>query len=179
MRIIGGNFRGKKITAPETLQVRPTTDFAKTGLFNILLNKFQLSEITALDLYAGLGSITYELFSRGCTNIDAADRNRDCAVFMQRTLEQLRAPFSVKAFQSDAVAFLQKNTKAYDLIFADPPFEDEVAETLLNTIREYNKLKPGGLFILEHITGRKYSDLPGFQEARKYGNVSFSFFHVD
>jgi 16S rRNA (guanine966-N2)-methyltransferase len=176
VRIIGGNLRGKKITAPESLPVRPTTDFAKTGLFNILLNKFDLSEIAALDLYAGTGSITYELYSRGCMNIDAADRNRDCASFMQKTLEQLRAPHSVKAFQADAVAFLQKNAKAYDLIFADPPFEEEVASILLNTIREYHKLKPDGLFILEHVTGRKYNELPGFEESRKYGNVSFSFF---
>jgi len=178
VRIIGGNFRGKLITAPASLPVRPTTDFAKTGLFNILLNHFDIDEIQALDLYAGTGSITYELLSRGCTSIHAADRNKDCVQFIRNTLEKLRAPGNVKVYQADAAIFLTKNNTAYDVIFADPPFEDEVAQDLLTIIHDYKKLKPDGIFILEHITGKNYSTLPGFYDMRKYGNVSFSFFHA-
>ncbi|MEP7265176.1 MAG: 16S rRNA (guanine(966)-N(2))-methyltransferase RsmD [Bacteroidota bacterium] len=179
MRIIGGNFRGKKLVAPASLLVRPTTDFAKTGLFNILLNRYDLPEVKVLDLFSGTGSITYELLSRGCTKLHAVDRNRDCVNFIRHTLERLRAPGSVRVYQSDALTFLQKNNDVYDIIFADPPFEEEHAEALLNNIREYKIINPGGLFVLEHVTGKNYSLLPGFEETRKYGSVSFSFFSVD
>lgn len=179
MRIIGGNYRGKKLVAPASLPVRPTTDFAKTGLFNILLNRYELSEVKVLDLFAGTGSITYELLSRGCTKLHAVDRNKDCVTFIRQTLERLRAPGSVRVYQADALTFLQKNNDVYNIIFADPPFEEEYAETLLNTIREYKIINAEGWFILEHITGKDYSLLPGFEETRKYGNVSFSFFNVD
>jgi 16S rRNA (guanine966-N2)-methyltransferase len=179
VRIIGGSFRGKKLIAPDSLQVRPTTDFAKTGLFNLLLNRYDLPEIKVLDLYAGTGSITYELLSRGCSTIHAVDRNKDCVNFIRQTLERLRAPGTVKAFQADAITFLQKNMETYDVIFADPPFEEDLAADLLEVIRFAKKLDNGGVFVLEHITGRDYSLLNGFQECRKYGNVSFSFFGAD
>ncbi len=179
MRIIGGNYRGKKLTAPESLAVRPTTDFAKTGLFNLVLNRYDLEDIKVLDLYSGTGSITYEFLSRGCISIHAADRNRDCVAFIRQTLEKLRAPSNVRVYQADAVTFLQKNSDTYNLIFADPPFDEELAETLLTTITEYKKLAPGGVFILEHKTGKNYSELKGFEETRKYGHVSFSFFGAD
>jgi 16S rRNA (guanine966-N2)-methyltransferase len=179
VRIIGGNFRGKKLTAPDSLAVRPTTDFAKTGLFNLVLNRYDLEDIKVLDLYSGTGSITYEFLSRGCSFIHAADRNRDCVAFIRQTLEKLRAPSNVRVYQADALSFLQKDSNQYDLIFADPPFEEEMAEKLLNTITEFKKLAPGGVFILEHKTGKNYSELQGFEESRKYGNVSFSFFGAD
>ena len=176
MRIIGGIYRGKKITAP-LLTVRPTTDFAKTGLFNIINNRYNLSQCRILDLFAGTGSITYEFISRGCRFIDCIDRNSECVKFINQTLENLRSPTTVKTAQSDAITWLQKTTSKYDIIFADPPFEMEICATLKDLIFKEGKLTKDGVFIFEHQSEKDYNQLDHFQESRKYGNVTFTFFN--
>lgn len=176
MRIIGGNFKGKKLVAPSTLPVRPTTDFAKTGLFNIINNRYRFSAISVLDLFTGTGSITFELFSRGCVNVIAVDKDAGCIKFIDEILEILNAPATVQTIQAYALPWLQKANESFDIIFADPPFEMEIAEALIKIVFESDKLLPGGTLILEHSSARRYSHLPQFIETRKYGNVSFSFF---
>ena len=178
MRIIGGNFRGKKIVAPESLPVRPTTDYAKTGLFNILNNRFNFNDIQVLDLFAGTGSITYELLSRGCTRIHCVDRNAGCIHFIKSTLEKLRSPASVKTAHADALTWLEKSVVKYDVIFADPPFEMDIASELTQLVFDNIKLATDGLLIIEHQSTKDYSQLAHFSEARKYGNITFSFFTV-
>ena len=176
MRIIGGNFRGKKIIAPETLPVRPTTDFAKTGLFNILNHRFSFPQIKVLDLFAGTGSITYEFLSRGCTTIHCVDRNAGCVQFITTTLEKLRSPATIRVAHADALTWLEKSSSKYDVIFADPPFEMEIAGDLSQLVFNTDKLSDNGLLIIEHQSTKNYSHLPHFSEARKYGNITFSFF---
>jgi 16S rRNA (guanine966-N2)-methyltransferase len=177
VRIIGGLYRGKKIQAPESLPVRPTTDFAKTGLFNILLNHYDLEKIRVLDLFAGTGSISYELLSRGCSEIDIVDRNKACVQFIRQTMEKLRAPSGIRVHYADALTFLGKDQQKYDVIFADPPFDMEITQDLVHSVHDLNKLDDDGLLITEHQSLKNYSGLPGFYEMRKYGNVSFSFFN--
>ena len=175
MRIIGGNFRGKKIVAPESLPVRPTTDYAKTGLFNILNHRFNFNEILVLDLFAGTGSITYEFLSRGCERIHCVDRDSGCVQFIKSTLERLRSPSSVKAAHADALTWLEKSVVKYDVIFADPPFEMDIANELSQLVFNNDKLATNGLLIIEHQSTKDYSLLTHFSEARKYGNITFCF----
>lgn len=176
MRIIAGQYRGKKITAPESLPVRPTTDFAKTGLFNMLNHRYNFNTIKVLDLFSGTGSITYEFLSRGCSQIIAVDKNAGCIKFIDQTLEQLRAPSSVFTAKDDAISWINNNIEKFDIIFADPPFEMEITEELINTVFENKTLLPGGSLILEHQTLKDHSGLEHFVESRKYGNITFSFF---
>jgi 16S rRNA (guanine966-N2)-methyltransferase len=176
VRIIGGTLRGKKLLAPDSLPVRPTTDFAKTGLFNILSVQFNFNECTVLDLYAGTGSITYEFLSRGCTKIECVDRHAACIKYIKETIEKLKFEGDIKVTLADAFTYLGKNNHQFDIIFADPPFADEITEGLAQIVFRAGKLKDGGMLIIEHITGKDYQDLNHFIETRKYGNVSFSFF---
>ena len=175
MRIISGRFRGKNIIAPASLPVRPTTDFAKTGLFNILNNKVEFEKVSFLDLFSGTGNISYEFISRGCTRITAVDADRQCIRFITDTAERLQAA-GVRVIREDVFRFLMNCPDAYDVIFADPPFDLQKSLELPSIIFQNNLLKPGGWFILEHASGKELNIDPHFKETRKYGHVSFSFF---
>src|SRR5690242_4564737 len=106
MRIISGEFKGRNIIAPSSLPVRPTTDFAKTGLFNILTNHFDFEEISVLDLFAGTGSISFEFASRGTKKITAVDSNTGCLKFIKEYSQKLNIN-SIKTIKSDAFRFLE------------------------------------------------------------------------
>ncbi|MFZ9777853.1 MAG: RsmD family RNA methyltransferase [Schleiferiaceae bacterium] len=172
MRIIRGNHRGKILRAPSSLPVRPTTDMAKEGLFNVLENRVDWSDVLALDLFAGTGNLSYELASRGCPDVTAVDSFRDCTRFIAKTSEQLQFP--IRALTEDALRFLQKNPGRWDLILADPPYDfalhAEVTDAALN------RLSPEGLFVLEHGADTDLSSHPQFTQLRRYGSVHFSFF---
>jgi 16S rRNA (guanine966-N2)-methyltransferase len=176
VRIIGGHYRGKKITAPENLPVRPTTDYAKTALFNILNSRYNFESLKVLDLYSGSGSILYEFLSRGSENITAVDSSSYCVNFINSTLLLLKAPASAKIIRSDAGEYLLNSNEKFDIIFADPPFDDNAADMLIEKVFSLNKLEEKGLFILEHKTGNNMSEKPYFITSRKYGNITFSFF---
>ena len=175
MRIISGKYRGKIITAPADLSVRPTTDFAKTGLFNIINSNYNLSALSVLDLFAGSGSISYEFVSRGCKNLIAIDKNPKCVYFIQQTFEKLNI-VQAHATKNDALQYLEKTNQTFDIIFADPPFDLEVIADLHKLIFDKNLLNKKGMFVFEHESSKDYSTLESFEEIRKYGNVSFSFF---
>mgnify|MGYP003123993663 CR=1 FL=1 len=174
-RIISGKHRGRKIAAPRNLPTRPTTDMAKESLFNILNNHFYFDEIKFLDLCAGTGNISYELASRGCTDISAVDADNACVKFMEKTVTDLNFEgFTV--YRSDIMQFIARDYKSYDLIFADPPFDFEQYEELVDQIFFKNLVAEGGMLVIEHQSRTSLEDLPNFTEKRKYGNVTFSFF---
>jgi 16S rRNA (guanine(966)-N(2))-methyltransferase RsmD len=174
-RIISGKHRGRRIAAPKNLPTRPTTDMAKESLFNILNNHFYLDDIRFLDLCAGTGNISYELASRGCTNITAVDADHACVKFIEKVASDLSFEgFSV--VKSDVLDFIAKDYKTYDLIFADPPFDYQPYEKLVDQIFFKNLLDEEGLLVIEHQSRTSLEHLPHFFESRKYGNVSFSFF---
>jgi 16S rRNA (guanine966-N2)-methyltransferase len=175
VRIISGKYRSKQILAPAGLPARPTTDFAKTGLFNVLNNLIDYENISALDLFSGTGNITYELVSRGCKSITAVDIDRHCIKFIESTIGRLNAA-NVSVVKSDVFSYLMNSFNTFDLIFADPPFNLEEAEKIPAMVFNRNLLNSGGLLVLEHAAGKNYKEHPGFRETRKYGNVSFSFF---
>jgi 16S rRNA (guanine966-N2)-methyltransferase len=174
MRIVSGKWKGKRIVAPKNLPTRPTTDFAKEGLFNILNNRFFFDDLRVLDLFAGTGNIAYEFASRGAGEITCVDQNKGCVRFIGEMADDLGA--NIQPVQLDAWLFVQKTTTSYDIVFADPPYDWDKHEALAEAIIQKGFLKEGGEAIIEHSADTDLSHLPGFFEHRKYGHVHFSFF---
>lgn len=175
MRIITGSFKGRKILVPRGLQVRPTTDFARTGLFNILENHLEWAETDALDLFSGSGSISIELISRGARHVTSVDQSNTAIQFIHKICENLDIS-NLTPIRGDALAFAKSTRARYGLIFCDPPYEWEHARELLTVIHSRELLVPGGWLVYEHSARENYSDIQGFFDHRKYGKVNFSFF---
>jgi 16S rRNA (guanine(966)-N(2))-methyltransferase RsmD len=176
MRIISGKYKGRRITAPKKLPVRPTTDMAKEGLFNILNNRFYFDEIAVIDLFSGTGNISYEFASRGVGQITSIDGNHGCVKFIETTSQNLEMP--IKAVMSDVLSFLQKTDLNANIIFADPPYDmgkDEL-EKIIAFVFEREILLPEGELIIEHAKKMDLSNSPQFLSKRKYGSSAFSFF---
>lgn len=175
MRIISGKYKGKIISPPAGLGVRPTTDFAKTGLFNILNNHFNFEDVSVLDIFCGSGSITYEFLSRGCSNIIAVDKNFNCIKFIREFVKGLNEN-RVKIVCHDAFKLVAASTEQFDIVFADPPYAMKEVESLPDLIFNKKILTPNAWFILEHRDNLSFDQHPFFKERRTYGNVSFSIF---
>ncbi|MDR1876143.1 MAG: 16S rRNA (guanine(966)-N(2))-methyltransferase RsmD [Flavobacteriaceae bacterium] len=179
IRIIAGKLKGRRILAPRHFEVRPTTDFAKEALFSIINHQYLIQEISVLDLFAGIGSMSYEFASRGCKDITSVEINGKHVKFILDTLKVLDLRNEVNVVKQDVFSFIEKKShKTYDIIFADPPFEmeDKEYEKLLTSVLTHNFLSKRGRFILEHNTRKDLSAHPDFIESRKYGNIRFSFF---
>jgi 16S rRNA (guanine966-N2)-methyltransferase len=176
MRIISGIYKGKRLTAPKNLPVRPTTDFAKEALFNILNHRIDFEEITLLDLFSGTGNISYEFASRGTQEITSVDVDFGCIKYIQKIAEELSFP--IKAMKTDVLKYLQASTDSFDVIFADPPynFSLEQLNTLVEMVFQNNKLNKEGFLIIEHSKHNDLSSISHFKESRKYGGSVFSFF---
>jgi len=178
MRIISGKFRSKVIMAPESLPVRPTTDMAKEALFNWLAFRMDFEEITALDLFAGTGNITYELMSRGTERIVCVDKHPACVRFISDTIKKLGAGRGIELYNTDAVIALERVKMTFDFIFADPPFDYPDHKKIVTNILDRKLLKEDGWLAVEHPKNVDLKDVPGFAESRHYGKVYFSFFQL-
>ena len=176
IRIISGKYKGRRITAPKNLPIRPTTDRAKEALFNILTNQYYIPELKVLDLFTGSGSIAYEFASRGVKDLQAVDRNYPVVKFVSKTAKDFDLP--IKVIKYDVIKFLEKTTDTYDLIFADPPYdlEAETQKKMIDLVFDRKLLNPDGIFILEHKEQLDFSQHPHFDSSRKYGMTVFSFF---
>jgi 16S rRNA (guanine966-N2)-methyltransferase len=175
MRITSGTHKGRNIIAPKNLPVRPTTDFAKQALFNILANQFDFSEISVLDLFSGTGGISFEFASRGCNKIIAVDNDFGCCRFISETISKLGFK-SIDVVKSDALKFLSNTTKKFDVIFADPPFSYEKHADIAEHVFKNNLLNEIGWLIIEHPLTIDFSSAEHFLQNRKYGNLIFSIF---
>jgi 16S rRNA (guanine(966)-N(2))-methyltransferase RsmD len=175
MRIITGKYRGKQIHTPINLPVRPTTDFAKESLFNVLNNIVDIESLTVLDLFAGTGSISYEFFSRGSELVTAIDIDPHCVAFINKMALSMKAE-NLEAVREDVFNFLKHPFGEYNLVFADPPYDMKGIDSLSDLVLGSSILKEKGWFILEHSRDHDFSRHPGFDQHRKYGNVNFSFF---
>lgn len=175
MRIIGGMHKGRLIRAPKNLPVRPTTDQAKEGLFNILHNYFDFEALDILDLFTGTGNITYEFASRGALKVVSIDNNFACFRFIRKTLKDLELS-NVKVQKANVFHFLKSPLQNFDIIFADPPYDLHDIDLLPDLIFENNWLKPGGWLIIEHDKSHDFSTHPYFLQLRIYGKVNFSIF---
>jgi len=176
VRIISGKFKGKNIQAPASLPARPTTDFAKTALFNILNNRVDYESSSVLDLFCGTGNISYEFISRGCQNLVAVDADGRSAKFVKETMARLNEP-SVRVIKSDAFRFLETTREKYDIIFADPPFDLKETDLLPGIVKSKSLLNEEGILIIEHQSKRKLESELQPAEIRVYGNCAFSIFN--
>ncbi|AXT60041.1 methyltransferase domain-containing protein [Aquimarina sp. AD10] len=176
MRIISGKYKGKILYAPKKLPVRPTTDMAKEGLFNILNNHYNFSNLSVIDLFAGTGNISYEFASRGTKDITAVDGHYACLGYIKNVSKELN--FTIETIKSDVYKYLEKSSSKADLIFADPPydFETEKFSKIAILVFEKNLLKDDGVLIIEHSKHTSLEETPHFSHSRKYGGSVFSFF---
>ena len=175
MRVIGGQWKGRRINIPSNnWPVRPTTDFAREALFNILDNRLDYENISALDLFGGTGIHSVELASRGCRDITYVDRHRPGVKFVQALVLEWGLP--VIAVQSDVLTFVRKADRQWDYIFADPPYDMQDLDAFVTTILNAGIIADTGFFVLEHISKEKFDHLHGFKESRHYGQSVFSFF---
>jgi len=175
MRIIGGALKGKMITPPMGYKARPTTDFAKEGLFNILNNEYEFEGLKVLDLFGGTGAISYEFASRGAGEVYTIEMLAENAQFIKKTASALGLK-NLTTVHHNVFDFLEICTKKFDLIFADPPYALEGLENLPDKVLSKDILQEGYWFILEHGGDYDFSSHPCFIRERKYGNVHFTFF---
>ena len=178
VRITGGNFRGRLIEPPSGYKARPTTDFAREGLMNILNNRYDFSELSLLDLFGGTGAISFEFASRGTRDIDIVETERRNCEFISKTIRSFGFE-SAKVHRLDVRDWLKICHKQYDIIFADPPYALRWLPELPERVMASGAVNLTTLFILEHPGTYDFSGEKYFRENRKYGNVNFSFFGLD
>lgn len=175
MRIISGKYRGKQLFPGKKFTARPTTDFAKESLFNIIANSFEFESLRVLDLFSGTGSISFEFASRGCLSVEAVELEHAHVTFIQKTARELDFK-QMKVFQMNAFTYLKKTFVKYDIIFADPPYDMAEIDQVPEIIFDRDLLNDNGWFILEHSQNCNFKDHKNFSQTRKYGSVNFSIF---
>ena len=177
MRIITGKYKGRHFEIPRSFKARPTTDFAKENIFNVLIQYVDFDEATALDLFSGTGSITLELLSRGCSQVVSVELDRDHHRFITDCLKKLGTEACIP-LRGDVFRFLKSCHQQFDFIFADPPYALKELPTIPDIVFEKDLLKPEGIFVLEHGKDYDFSNHPHFVEHRSFGSVNFSLFRV-
>jgi len=177
MRIIGGIHGGRKFHPPAKIPARPTTDIAKEGLFNTLQNMIDFEELKVLDIFGGTGSISYELASRGATDITLIERDKLTVQFIKKTTAELGFD-NFKIIQGDVFKFLNSCNDDYDFIFAGPPYALQEIDELPVIVFERNLLRKDGVFVLEHTPRNNYEDHPNFVKVKNYGTTLFSYFSI-
>lgn len=175
MRIISGKYKSRRFDVPKSFKSRPTTDFAKENIFNVITNLIELADATALDLFSGTGSIAFELLSRDCKEVTAVEKDAFHYAFIKKVKVELKAD-NLTTIKTDAFRFIEQTSCTYDFIFADPPYALKDLEKVPELILSRNLLNPDGVFIMEHPKEYDFSELPGFSQKRVYGSVNFSIF---
>lgn len=177
MRIISGFLKGRKFIPPANKwPTRPTTDFSREGLFNILHNRLDFEDIEALDLFGGAGSHSFEMISRGCKKVTYVDKHRPCLQFVAQTAEDWGIAENLKIVFADVAGFIKSSSHKYHYIFAGPPYPLPWLDKIPDMIFENNLLESEGLFVMEHNPNHDFSGHPRFVEMRTYGKTFFSFF---
>jgi len=177
LRIIGGKYKGRRITPPPGFKARPTTDFARESLFNILSNRVNFEELTILDLFSGTGSISYEFASRGVREVHLIERDVKHIAGIRRIIQDIGFT-NIRAIHIDVKAFLRTCSQKYDIVFADPPYELKWLRDIPDMVTGSGVIKDSGFFILEHPKNMSFADHKFFFEHRNYGGVNFSFFRI-
>ncbi len=177
MRIIGGQFKGRRFSPPaKNWPTRPTTDFAKEGIFNVINNSFYFDEIKVLDLFGGTGSHSYEFISRGCEDVTYVDKFGGCVSFVKKAAEILDIEDKITIVRADVFKFIERANQKYDYIFAGPPYPLPTLATIPDKIFENDLLAETGWFVLEHNSNHSFENHPRFDNVRTYGKACFSIF---
>lgn len=175
MRIIGGTLKGRRLQYPRKFKSRPTTDFARESLFNILGNQVDLTDCSVVDLFSGTGAITYEFASRGARSVLAIENNRFNVRFISRSLEELDIHVA-DVYNWDVFDWINQEKAKFEVVFADPPFDHPKLGELPGLIETSGIVAPGGIFVLEHPDSFSFDANPHFRDHRRYGGVNFTFF---
>ncbi|MBO5613904.1 MAG: RsmD family RNA methyltransferase [Prevotella sp.] len=173
MRIITGLYKGRHFDIPRTFKARPTTDFAKENIFNVMTGYIDFDGVSALDLFAGTGSISLELLSRGCGEVVSVEMDRDHARFIQQCVDKL-STLNHTLIKGDAFRFMKSCKKQFNFIFADPPYALPKLEAIPDLALPL--LKEGGIMVFEHGKQNDFSQHPRYVEHRSYGSVNFTIF---
>lgn len=175
MRIIGGRNRKRIITPPPNFRARPTTDFAKENLFNVVANYFDFDDIEVLDLFSGTGSISYEFCSRGAVRVVSVEMNPAHQKFISDMARELKYT-ELHSIKSNAFVYLKSIKDSFDIIFADPPYDMEGVDTIPAIVFENELLRADGWLIVEHSADVNFEQHKNFMQTRRYGSVNFSIF---
>ena len=175
MRIIRGKYGRRRFDVPHNISARPTTDFARENVFNVIENLIDLEGLNALDLFAGTGAISFELLSRGCASVTAVEKASTQASFIRSVAERL-GDKNLRLIRGDVFRFIASASQPFDFIFADPPYDLPRFGEIPGLVLESELMKEGTLFVMEHSRAFDFSDLPYFVEHRAYGSVNFSIF---
>lgn len=177
MRIIRGKYGKRRFDVPKNITARPTTDFARENIFNVLDNLIDFEELTALDLFAGTGAVSYELLSRGCSKVVAVEKASTQYNFI-RKVKDLLGDENLTIVRGDVFKYISSARESFDFIFADPPYNlpnfGEIPSLILNSAL----VKEDSLVVVEHSSSYNFSELPHFLEHRSYGSVNFSIFRI-
>jgi 16S rRNA (guanine966-N2)-methyltransferase len=175
LRIISGKYRGRRINPPAGFTARPTTDYARESLFNILNNRIDFEAVEVLDLFSGTGSISYEFASRGAETVHLVEKDSRNISFIRRSINEMGLT-NVKPLHIDVKAYLKACRYKYDIVFADPPYDLPWLTDIPELVMHASILKENGFFILEHPKSIRFAGSTYFYEHRDYGSVNFSFF---
>ncbi len=178
MRIIRGKFGRRRFDVPTNITARPTTDFARENIFNVIENMIDFDdEPTALDLFAGTGAITFEFLSRGCSEVTAVEKASTQYNFIRRVAAELKVD-NLDLIKGDALRYVSSCRRQFDIVFADPPYNLPDFAAIPAMVLESAILKPGSIFIIEHSRNHDFSSLPHFTRHLAYGSVNFSIFDI-
>lgn len=175
MRIIGGRLKGKTILPPMGYKARPTTDFAREALFNILDNEYEFDDLKVLDLFGGTGAVSFEFGSRGVGRVYCVEMNRENASFIKTEATRLGLD-NVTMVRDNVFDFLDICHEKFDIVFADPPYALDGLAGIPDKVFEKGILHPDSYFILEHGPDHSFKEHPHFFKERSYGKVHFTFF---
>ena len=175
MRVISGKYKGRHFDVPRNFKARPTTDFAKENVFNILNNMVDFEETTVLDFFAGTGSISLEFLSRGCKAVTSVEMDAMHAAHLKKTAALL-GDSAWCVVRDDVFRYIRRSPAAYDLVFADPPYALKELKDIPDLVLAGGLLKDGGILVFEHGKDYDFSAHPNFFRHVAYGSVNFSFF---
>lgn len=177
MRIIRGKYGRRRFDVPTNITARPTTDFARENIFNVLENYVDFEGLSALDLFAGTGAISFEFLSRECADVTAVEKSTTQYNFIRKVAQQLNVD-NLTLIKGDALRFIDTCVKKFDVIFVDPPYDMPGFAEVPVKVLDSQMLNPGTIFIIEHNRHHDFSSLPHFVEHRTYGSVNFSIFQI-
>lgn len=177
MRIIRGKYGRRRFDVPGNITARPTTDFARENIFNVIENLIDIEGLKCLDLFAGTGAVSFELLSRGAASVTAVEKSPIQGRFIEKVKREL-GDNNLHLLRTDALRFISNSLTSFDFVFADPPYDLEGFGDIPSKVLASKLLHPGSLFIIEHSKNYDFSTLPHFLEHRAYGSVNFSIFEI-
>ena len=177
MRIIRGKYGRRRFSVPTNITARPTTDFARENIFNVIENLVDLEDLKCLDLFAGTGAVSFELLSRGAASVTSVEKSATQARFIEKVKQELNDR-NLHLLRTDALRYSRDSSTSFDFVFADPPYDLDGFGDIPQMVLESRLLHPGSIFIIEHSKKYDFSSLPHFIDHRAYGSVNFSIFKI-